>query len=908
MNTFINMDWFKIIKDIYSAISSWSARFTVLTVSVFLVLVLFFTVTVQKAMAQSADVVWDEPVNLSRSGGTTNPHMVIDSSGKIHVIWEDRFEGYFYSFHNIDEWSSPVNVNLPFESADPQLIGAQDGIIHAFWIDEDDRLQHSYVAADMFDDEEAWKVLETVGAAAVNFAAILDDNNNLHVAYVRPLQTTSSPAGIYYKNSLDGGITWSSVENLYSSSYLRGITSESSHVSISSSTSLTGTNIFVSWDNRSRRQVFVAQSSDGGENWTEPREIDRPGDEFGASRPFNIKVNAQSENVLLIWQNGIPEISCSQYYVWSNDGGETWSDRLVIAPHITGCPEDTNLIPLHDNLILLIVNLQGQIYHRAWNGFVWSEQFLQTKISQFEDPETYEQISVDCRQDVYHAILERLLVIGCDAAGGGDVWFTGRGTGGVSNWFGLPPAWNKPEVVSGSDSRIHFPVLATGEDEKLHAMWVQSTSEAFGKSSSSLIYYSRMDGERWTNPVVVLASPNENPGSPSIVHDGEGRLLAAWSDNVSGNIYFRWAGAAQAHSPSAWIPAVSLPTPRNAARSPFILDGVDGAIYVAYSIPLNEERGIYITWSEDRGENWSQPSRIFDAQEAVWEMADNPRLTLLPDGSLHAVFTRYSLPGGIGPMGLYYARSQDGGVTWTNTEMVSEGSVLWSNLVSSRDGGLHRVWVANESGRSQLFHQFSSDGGINWSQYYALSNFAGMIGPAQISVDAAGRLHLFQTVGDMAGSVKLSHWYWDGDNWLPEESIQIALNAGLAINELYSAITRTGLVSVIFTSVSNSESLEEYSGNLSYLYRLIDVPEIHSDPLLSTPIPTSNTPEPIQTDSPTPTPTPTVDLLFIQDETSLEMENPSTNNGFFGLIIGGSLATILVGLVFVLGLRKFKGK
>jgi hypothetical protein len=81
--------------------------------------------------------------------------------------------------------------------------------------------------------------------------------------------------------------------------------------------------VYVVWDNRSRRQVFLAHSMDGGITWSDPLEIDRPGSEFGASRPFNIQVSAIGENVLLIWQNNIPEISYSQYYMWSNNAVET---------------------------------------------------------------------------------------------------------------------------------------------------------------------------------------------------------------------------------------------------------------------------------------------------------------------------------------------------------------------------------------------------------------------------------------------------------------------------------------------------------------------------------------------------------------------------------------------------------
>jgi hypothetical protein len=73
---------------------------------------------------------------------------------------------------------------------------------------------------------------------------------------------------------------------------------------------------------------------------------------------------------------------------------------------------------------------------------------------------------------------------------------------------------------------------------------------------------------------------------------------------------------------------------------------------VSYAVPLNEGRGIYLTWSSDRGDSWSSPVRVFDAETAGWETVDQPRLAFDEDGALHTVFTRYSLPGGRGPLGL----------------------------------------------------------------------------------------------------------------------------------------------------------------------------------------------------------------------------------------------------------------
>jgi hypothetical protein len=44
--------------------------------------------------AQSNDEGWSTPINLSNSGSTTNPQLVVDSNGTFHVYRIDEFDDY----------------------------------------------------------------------------------------------------------------------------------------------------------------------------------------------------------------------------------------------------------------------------------------------------------------------------------------------------------------------------------------------------------------------------------------------------------------------------------------------------------------------------------------------------------------------------------------------------------------------------------------------------------------------------------------------------------------------------------------------------------------------------------------------------------------------------------------------
>ena len=91
-----------------------------------------FTGDVSQVHAQSSRV-WSDPINLSNSGGASNPVFIADTTGLLHALWIDELDGYRY-VQSADgtTWSSPQNVKFPFETtgALPTLVaGPAKGLI-----------------------------------------------------------------------------------------------------------------------------------------------------------------------------------------------------------------------------------------------------------------------------------------------------------------------------------------------------------------------------------------------------------------------------------------------------------------------------------------------------------------------------------------------------------------------------------------------------------------------------------------------------------------------------------------------------------------------------------------------------------------------------------------------------------
>ena len=96
------------------------------------------------------------------------------------------------------------------------------------------------------------------------------------------------------------------------------------------------------------------------------------------------------------------------------------------------------------------------------------------------------------------------------------------------------------------------------------------------------------------------------------------------------------------------------------AASPQVRVNSGDRLTIAFAVPLNEVRGVYLTRSQVAIRDadhltWSPPGLVFDAADAGWEMLDHPRLTLGPDDSTHLLWTRYSFPPTSRPLSLHYA-------------------------------------------------------------------------------------------------------------------------------------------------------------------------------------------------------------------------------------------------------------
>lgn len=831
---------------------------------------------------------WSEPINLSNSGASSEPNLVIDARGIIHVIWVDEFDGYKY-VQSVDgvTWTLPVSVRFPFSAEDdfpPMFLADESGVIHVLWMNGSNTLYYGSALSSSFDTPSSWTNIVELEESVVDFDAKVGLNGTLHIGYVNTHEGNNGPAGVYYRRLSGAG--WSSVQGLHSSQYFRSLEVGNANVRLS----VSGDNIYFVWDDRPRKRVFFTRSIDGGRNWADATQIQGPEDLAGLEQPFNINVNASKEGYLLTWQVGIPGNNCIQYSQWSLDGENLLGSPVRMIDEFAACPQHTDFIAQDDSFLVALLRSRDDLSMIAWNGETWSELRTQGQLSTFINPITLDSVLLSC----YKASLykDRLFVVGCDSGAGGDIWFSSRLLGSFDEWFPPLSAWTPPSTLTSVDQEVSSLSSISDENNNIHVFWVQSPFSAADNGVAS-IHYSRWNG-RWSEPRGIISGLTRTPTNLSVATDNQGRILLSWVDGDMGDLYFSWANADRASIATEWARPELVGTGSQLGSSPDILADDSGKIIIAYSIPLNEDRGIYIVQTEDLGRIWSRPVNVINAVGENWDSTDHPLLSLTGDGTLHILFNRYSLREDGESEGLYYSQSTNGGLSWSQPRVVTENFVRWSQIVSLNDQPLHIVWQEKLGTGLVTLHQVSRDGGVSWENPVSVSNLPDNSAETALATDAGGHIHIIQTYV-REDNLVLQVLMWDGSRWGSPDEREVNAREGYLEYSTIAEVSSQGTLQVV-SSLVYPDSVDEAGSDVLSISRSVGQfsdDQIPPPLLISTPSALSGLPEMVNIQPTSTEPSPISSFV--------DTSAPSRKN-LFGLLL---MAAALIGVfVFVLPARK----
>ena len=872
------------------------------------------------AMAQTSDVnTWFPALNVSNSGAASQPVIAASGDGTSHVLWWDSFDGMRYlrvppAISSTLTLSGVRPVVVPGMWADRQattdvrtgravvslvapstlrLLTDDLNRAHAFWPNVGNQLLY---AATTGPASLAWSQPTVLADSASTMDITADVSNTLHLAYVRTTPATGLQPGLYYRAKTAAG-AWLPPTLVYSNTYFR--VDRPQDITLGVAADGRGA-VVVTWYQVRLGQSFFAHSSDFGRTWSTPELASGPANHISAQS--NVFTSSKGDFVLVYVDPG--GRGCGFNQRKSTDAGQTWTVPEVILGEIKRCPSQWRFARATDKIWMVgalpqsgsnrataeEANTRGAVTNIvvSWNETEWSSP-AEINLSAV-DSVLRQNRALGC---LGISIAGSTMVgVGCDARS--DVWIS-QASVSLDKLIVAPDlTWSKFAQVSNRHGPVSSSVaVAAAKQGNLYAVWTQSDA---GETAASTIFFSRWVGTSWLKASRIIYDPKLKFEQPSIAASADDKLHLVWN---GGRIRYSRAFARDAEAEQGWKTAQDLPMPSNvkAGKSPHILADPQGSgLYVIFSVPYNEKRGIYLLRSEDGGTTWKEPVQVFDAEAAGWESADQPQIQLDPrDNTLHAVWLKANLGNRIEPQAVYYARSTNGGQAWSQAQKLAEGLVDTPQIAIPDHGQVYVVWNQIRSGGLlsapfEAWGQSSPDGGERWTESRPLPGFREISGKVSLATDGAGRLYLTGVSENAGGASELVYSSWSGQDWSQRETVGIGQQALMGNQTTTSILPADGkLVVLIRTTVLSDSGTVQF--DLLSTDRKITLVPVVLQPTLTPKVTINNATPTASVVSATSTPEP----LPTNIPTS-EQPEPTDRQGF---ILGAIAAVTVLGVLAI---------
>jgi hypothetical protein len=240
---------------------------------------------------------------------------------------------------------------------------------------------------------------------------------------------------------------------------------------------------------------------------------------------------------------------------------------------------------------------------------------------------------------------------------------------------------------------------------------------------------------------------------PRVQADASGRVVVVWMDNREGPMEL-YARASRDHGRS-WGPETNVSQGGESAREHQLLTDGAGRFFLVWTDNRDSAPNVFFARSEDGGATWSVPARVSRGPRGLGS-AFGPAMALGPEGRVYVAWqdNRH------GRQDVYLNVSADGGTSWLDRDMRLDldaaGTAISRGIqvVTGGPGEVAVVWEDDRTGLEQVLLRLSRDGGRSWS-------------PAEVRVDTTTptgmRARNPQAVWDhAAGALHLVWERWTG--------------------------------------------------------------------------------------------------------------------------------------------------
>jgi hypothetical protein len=268
---------------------------------------------------------WSTPVNLSGNGLISYNPAIAVSGQDVHVVWYGNGDGNYEEYYNRSTdggitWGTKVRLtNAPNSSAHGS-IAASGSNVHFVWMDyRNGKCEVFY--KNSVDAGVTWSadlLLNNSGGKSY-MPAVAVSGSVVHVVWC---DSISGNWKVYYKRSADGGLTWGADMTLSSNALI------SKYVTLAAS----GSNVHLVWIDirvNSLGYMYYKRSVDGGINWGAETKVSK--------NTFNNMYPSLAVNNSVLHLTFIRPVKTNWelFYVSSGNNGTKWGTEVQLTNNVS---------------------------------------------------------------------------------------------------------------------------------------------------------------------------------------------------------------------------------------------------------------------------------------------------------------------------------------------------------------------------------------------------------------------------------------------------------------------------------------------------------------------------------------------------------------------------------------------